>query len=152
VRAVAGAVFAVSLGFVALLARADSAPGPQPMPLGAGVTLAVAPLKHARSATTVLVPLPVTIANHGPGAIGIRYRQFMLVDNAGQKAMALLPSELALEKVPSPPLPESPLASGKSVSGNLYFHVPATFVRPVWLRVDLESVDGTVLGQGIVPL
>lgn len=150
-RALTGVVFAVSWGFVALVARADSA-RPQPVPLGAGVTLSIAPLKPPRSATTALVALPVTIANQGAGAIRIKYRHFLLMDSTGQKAMALLPSELLSEKLSSPPLAESTLSSGKSVSGNLYFHRPSTFVPPTWLRIDLEAVDGTVLGQSIVPL
>jgi hypothetical protein len=120
--------------------------------LGAGVTLSIAQIKRPRSAASDLVPLPVTIANHGPGTIRVRYRHFMLTDSAGQKSMALLPSELLFEKTSSRPLPEGTLSSGKSSFGTLYFHLPSTFVPPIGLRVDVESADGTVLGQTIVPL
>ena len=133
------------------MARADAAP-PPPVPLGAGVTVSIAPLKRPRAATTALVPLPVTIANHGPGTIRLKCRHFMLTDSVGQKSMALLPSELRFEKTSAPPLPEGTLSSGKSSSGSLYFHMPATFVPPIGLRIDLEAEDGTVLGQTIVPL
>ena len=150
-RAVTGIVLAVLLGFGAAIARAVDTP-PQPIPLGAGVTLSIAPLKRPRSSTTELVPVPVTIANHGAGTIRMKYRQFALTDSVGQKSMALLPSELQFEKISSPPLPEGTLSSEKSRSGVLYFHLPATFVPPIGLRVDLESADGTVLGQTIVPL
>ena len=116
------------------------------------MTLSIAPLKRPRSSTTVLVPVPVTIANHGSGTIRVKYRQFALTDSVGQKAMALLPSELQFEKTSSPPLPEGTLSSQRSSSGILYFHLPSTFVPPIGMRVDLESADGTVLGQAIVPL
>jgi hypothetical protein len=150
-RAVVAVVLAVLLGFVAAIARAGDPP-PQPVPLGAGVTLSIAPLKRPRSATTELIPLPVTLVNHGAGTIRVKYRQFMLTDSVGQKAMALLPSELRFEKTSSAPLPEGTLSSEKSSSGTLYFHLPSTFVPPIGLRVDLESANGTVLGQTIVPL
>ena len=146
-----GIVLAVSLGFAAAIARADAAP-PQPVPLGAGVTLSMTPFKRPRSATTELVPLPVTIANHGAATIRLKYRHFFLTDGAGQQSMALLPSELQFEKTSAPPLSEGTLSSGKSSSGILYFHLPSTFIPPIWLRVDLESADGTVLGQTMVPL
>ena len=133
------------------MARAGADP-PPPVPLGAGVTVSIAPLKRPRAATTALVPLPVTIANRGPGTIRLKCRHFMLTDSVGQKAMALLPSELQFEKTSAPPLPEGTLSSGKSSSGSLYFHMPATFVPPIGLRIDLEAEDGTVLGQTIVPL
>jgi hypothetical protein len=150
-RAVAGIVLAVSLGFAAAIARADAAP-PQPVPLGAGATLSITPFKRPRSATTELVALPVTIANHGAGTIRLKYRQFLLTDGAGQKSMALLPSELQFEKTSARPLAEGTVSSGSSSSGVLYFHLPSAFIRPIWLRVDLESADGTVLGQTMVPL
>jgi hypothetical protein len=150
-RTATGIAFALSLGGVAVLARADTAP-PSPVALGAGVTLSITPLKRPRSATTALVSLPVTIANHGPGAVRLRCRQFFLTDGVGQKAMALLPSELRFEKVSSPLLPEGTVAPGGSSTGSLYFHMPATFVAPFELRVDLESPDGTALGQTFVPL
>jgi len=150
-RAVTGVALAASLGFAAVLARADTAPAP-PVSLGAGVTLSITPLKRPRSPTTDLISLPVTIANHGPGTVRVKSRHFLLTDSVGQKAMALLPSELRLEKVSSPPLPEGTISTGRSSSGSLYFHLPSTFVAPIELRVDLESPDGTALGQTFVPL
>jgi hypothetical protein len=150
-RTVIGVALAVSLGFTAEVARGGTAP-PQPVSLGAGVTMSIAPLVRPRSAASDLVSLPVTITNHGPGTIRVKYRHFFLADSAGQKSMALLPSELLFEKTSSRPLPEGTLSGGKSSSGSLYFHLPSTFVRPIGLRVDVESADGTVLGQTIVPL
>jgi len=150
-RTVSVVAFAAPLGVVAVLARAETAPSP-PVSLGAGVTLSIAPLKRPRSATTELVSLPVTIANQGPGAVRFKCRQFVLTDGVGQKAMALLPSELLFEKVSSPPLPEGTIPPGRSSSGSLYFHLPSTFVAAFELRVDLESPDGTALGQTFVPL
>lgn len=116
------------------------------------MTLSIAPFKRPRAATTELVPFPVTIANHGAGTIRVKYRHFMLTDGAGQKSMALLPSELQFEKISARPLAEGTISSGKSSSGILYFRLPSTFVPPIGLRVDLESADGTVLGQTMVPL
>ena len=150
-RTVTGVAFAAFLGFAAVLARADTVP-PPPVSLGAGVTLAITPLKRPRSAATTLISLPVTIANNGPGAVRVKCRDFLLTDGVGQKAMALLPSELVFEKVSSPPLPEGTLSTGRSSSGSLYFNLPSAFVPPVELRVDLESPDGTALGQTFVPL
>ena len=141
----------VSLALIAAIARADVAP-PQPVPLGAGVTLSIASLARPRSAASDLASLPVTIANHGPGTIRIKYRHFFLTDSVGQKSMALLPSELLFEKTSARTLAEGTLSSGQSSSGSLYFHRPSTFVPPIGLRVDVESADGTVLGQTIVPL
>ena len=145
----------LSLGCIAVLARAalrSGADARQPLSLGAGVTLSIEPVKRPRTATTDVVPLPVTLSNHGSGAIRVRYRDFSLTDGAGQRSLALLPSELRDQKVSSPLLPEGSIASGQSRSGSLYFHLPSAFVHPIGLRVDLEAPDGTALGQTIVPL
>jgi len=148
-------VLVLSLGCFAVLARAALRSGAetrQPLALGAGVTLSIAQVKPPRSKTSDVVPLPVTLANHGSGAIEVRYRDFSLTDGAGQRSLALLPSELRDQKVSSPLLPEGAIASGQSRSGSLYFHLPSAFVRPIGLRVDLEAPDGTALGQTVVPL
>ena len=136
----------MSLGLIAVGAGAVPAP-PPPVSLGAGVMLSIAPLKRPLSAASALVPLPVTIANHGSGPIRVKCRHFFLTDGVGQKSMALLPSELVFERTSSPPLPEGTLSSGQISAGTLYFHLPSTFVSPIELRVDLESADGAVLGQ-----
>jgi hypothetical protein len=149
-----GIAFVLSLGCIAVLARAALRSGPrtsQPFALGAGVTLSIAK-GNERAASSDVVPLPVTLTNHGSGTIRVKYRDFSLTDGAGQRSLALLPSELRFEKVSSPLLPEGAIASGQSSSGNLYFHLPSAFVRPIGLRVDLEAPDGTALGQTIVPL
>jgi len=117
-----------------------------------GVTLSIEPVKRPRTPSSDVVPLPVTLTNHGSGVIRVRYRDFSLTDGAGQRSLALLPSELRDQKVSSPLLPEGSIASGQSRSGSLYFHLPTAFVRPIGLRVDLEAPDGTALGQTIVPL
>jgi hypothetical protein len=150
-----GIAFALSVGCIAVLARAalrSGAAAPQPLSLGAGVTVSIAPVKRPRSATSDLLPVPVTLANHGSGTIRLMYRDFSLTDGAGQRSMALLPAELLFERVSAPLLPEGALASGQSSSGSLYFHLPSAFVRPIGLRIDLESPDGKALGQTIVPL
>ena len=150
-----GIAFVLSLGCIAVLARAALRSGgatPQPFILGAGITLSIAKVKQPRTATSDVVPLPVTLANHGSGTIRVKYRDFSLTDGAGQRSMALLPSELLFERVSSPLLPEGALVSGQSSSGSLYFHLPSGFVRPIGLRVDLEAPDGRALGQTIVPL
>lgn len=152
-----GIAFALSVGCIAVLARAalrSAAASPQPLSLGAGVTLAIAPtpMKRPPTATSDVIPVPVTLANHGSGTVRLMYRDFSLTDGAGQRSMALLPAELLFEKVSAPLLPEGALASGQSSSGSLYFRLPSSFVRPIGLRIDLESPDGTALGQTIVPL
>ena len=147
--------FVLSLACIAVLARASLRSGAstrQPLGLGAGVTLSIEPVKQPRTPSSDVVPLPVTLTNHGSGAIRVRYRDFSLTDGAGQRSLALLPSELRYQKVSSPLLPEGAIASGQSRSGSLYFHLPSAFVRPIGLRVDLEAPDGTALGQTIVPL
>jgi len=147
--------FVLSLACVAVLAQASLRSGAntrQPLLLGAGVTLSIEPVKQPRTPSSDVVPLPVTLTNHGSGAIRVRYRDFSLTDGAGQRSLALLPSELRYQKVSSPLLPEGAIASGQSRSGSLYFHLPSAFVRPIGLRVDLEAPDGTALGQTIVPL
>ena len=147
--------FALSLGCFAILARAALRSGAaprQPFSLGAGVTLSIEQIKRPRTATSDVVPLPVTLANHGAGTIRVKYRDFSLTDGAGQRSLALLPSELLFEKVSAPLLPEGAIVSGQSSSGSLYFHLPSTFVRPIGLRIDLEGPEGAALGQTIVPL
>jgi hypothetical protein len=147
--------FVLSLGCIAVLARASLLSGastPQPLALGAGVTLSIEPVKRPRTPGSDVVPLPVTLTNHGSAVIRVRYRDFSLTDGAGQRSLALLPSELRYQKVSAPLLPEGAIAGGQSRSGSLYFHLPAAFVRPIGLRVDLEAPDGTPLGQTIVPL
>ena len=154
-RMTIGIAFLLSVGCIAVLARAALRSGAatrQPFSLGAGVTLSIAEVKQPRGATSNVVPLPVTLANHGAGTIRVKYRDFSLTDGAGQRSMALLPSELLFEKVSAPLLPEGAIASGQSRSGSLYFHLPTVFVRPIGLRVDLEAPDGTALGQTVVPL
>ena len=98
-----GIAFVLSLGCIAVLARAASAlrraTRRQPLALGAGVTLSIEQVKQPRTATSDVVPLPVTLANHGSGAIRVRYRDFSLTDGAGQRSLALLPSELRFQKV-----------------------------------------------------
>ena len=87
----------LSLGCIAVLARAALRSGGssrQPLSLGAGVTLSIEPVKRPRTPSSDLVPLPVTLTNHGSGAIRVRYRDFSLTDGAGQRSLALLPSEL----------------------------------------------------------
>jgi hypothetical protein len=150
-----GIAFALSLGSIAVLARAALRSGGafrQPVFLGAGVTLSVEPMKQTRAATSDVVPLSVTLSNHGRGTIRVKYCDFSLTDGVGQRSLALLPSELLFEKPSSPLLPEGALLSGQSSAGSLYFHLPSGFVHPIGLRIDLESPDGTALGQTIVPL
>jgi hypothetical protein len=150
-----GIAFALSVGCIAVLARAALRAGaapPEPLSLGAGVTLSIAPVKRPNTASSDVVPVPVTLANHGSGTIRLMYRDFSLTDSVGQRSMALLPAELLFEKVTAPLLPEGSLTSGQSSSGSLYFRLPSAFVRPIGLRIDLESPDGRALGQSIVPL
>jgi hypothetical protein len=149
-----GIALVLSVGCIAVLARAALRSGAgtrQPFALGAGVTLSIESV-NGRVASSDVVPLPVTLTNHGSATIRVKYRDFSLTDGAGQRSLALLPSELRFEKVSSPLLHEGAIASGHSSSGNLYFHLPSAFVRPIGLRVDLEAPDGTALGQTVVPL
>jgi hypothetical protein len=150
-----GIAFVLSLGCIAVLARAAlraGAAAPQPRFLGAGVTLSIAPVNSPANPKSDVVPLPVTLTNHGSGTIRVKYRDFSLTDSVGQRSLALLPAELLFEKVSSSLLPEGSLGSGQSSSGSLYFHLPSGFVRPLGLRVDLEAPDGTALARTIVPL
>jgi hypothetical protein len=120
--------------------------------LGAGVTLSIDPPRPARSAISKpgVVPLWVTVANHGPSALQIRYRDFALSDDV-MTDDALLPSELGLAPGTGALLREGALASGASVSGLLYFRLPPR--HPSSLRVDLETADAqTTISRSYVKL
>jgi hypothetical protein len=124
---------------------------PQTRLLGAGVSLSVDPPRRTRSVISRpgVVPLWVTVANHGPNALQIRYRDFALSDDLMTDG-ALLPSELGLTPGAGALLPEGTLASGASISGLLYFRLPSR--RPSNLRVDLEGDDAQTISRSYVKL
>jgi hypothetical protein len=143
---------AASLMAAGLLARGSSPPPPVPQKLADGVTLLVVPERHAAAATAAgFLPLKVTLANQGEKAIKVSYRDFSLTDGVGQRSPALLPAELKSAQLStSQLLAEGTIPSGQSRSGRLYFRAPGAFVRPIDLRVDLESTDGIPVSQTFV--
>lgn len=148
--------WSVALAALALLASCRH-PGlprvaPQTGLLGAGVTLSIAPPppRSAAISRPGLVPLWITLANRGPSALRIRYRDFALSDDV-MTDDALLPSELGLAPGTGALLPEGTLATGARVSGLLYFRLPPR--HPSSLRVDLETADAqTTISRGYVKL
>jgi len=142
----------LGLAGVAVLARAAVRPPlEQPRFLGPGVTLTMAELKGPPPGSNV-VALEVTVTNHGQGPIRLKYADFSISDDAGERSMALLPSELASETHATPPLREGVLPSGQSRSGTLYFRTPFRFPRPFDLRVDLETAGNANISRTFWPL
>ncbi|HEY6477208.1 MAG TPA: hypothetical protein VI456_11550 [Polyangia bacterium] len=123
---------------------------PETRALGAGVTLAVeagrAPPPASRRG---VVPLWVTVANHGRDAIRIRYRDFALAEDDLLNDTALLPAELG-QPAAAHLLPEGLLRGGESTSGFLYFRLSAR--RPSTLRVDLEAANEVTISRNFVKL
>jgi hypothetical protein len=99
-----------------------------------------------------IVALDVTVANHGAVAVKLKYVDFSLSDGAGERSMALLPVELAYEKIATGIFQEGTLQSGQSRSGTLYFRTPYDFPRPFNLRVDLENTGNSELSRTFWPL
>jgi hypothetical protein len=123
---------------------------PETRALGAGVTLAVdAGRAPAPASRRDVVPLWVTVANHGRDAIRIRYRDFALAEDDSLTDIALLPAELG-QSAAAHLLPERLLRGGESASGFLYFRLPAR--RPSTLRVDLEAANQVTISRNFVKL
>lgn len=123
---------------------------PETRALGAGVTLAI-DAKHAPPAVTRgdVVPLWVTVANHGRDAVRIRYRDFALAEDDSLTDAALLPAEVG-RAATAQLLPERLLHGGESASGFLYFRLPAR--PPSTLRVDLEAANDVTISRNFVKL
>lgn len=119
--------------------------------VGAGVTLAIRPPPSSSSPIIRpgVVPVWITVANHGPTPLQIRYRDFALADDRLTDD-ALLPSELGLAPGTGGLLREGTLASGASASGFLYFRLPAR--HPPSLRVDLEAADARPIARSYLEL
>jgi hypothetical protein len=70
---------------------------PQPRTLGAGVTLAIDKTGKSGDLGAIakrgILPMRVTLANHGGSAVKVRYSDFSLAGTA-ERYLALLPSEL----------------------------------------------------------
>jgi hypothetical protein len=123
---------------------------PETRALGAGVTLAI-DARRAPPPTTRgnVVPLWVTVANHGRDAIRIRYRDFALAQDESLTDTALLPAEVG-QRAAAHLLPEGLLGGGQSASGFLYFRLPAR--PPSTLRVDLEAANELPISRNFVKL
>jgi hypothetical protein len=142
----------ICLAGAAVVAQPSAPPPvPQPRRLGPGVTLNLGELKNPPQGSNI-VALDVTVENHGSVAIKLKYADFSLSDRAGERSMALLPVELAHEKISSGIFKEGTLASGQSRSGTLYFRTPYDFSRPFNLRVDLETAGNADLSRTFWPL
>jgi len=140
------------LGGAAVMAQPSApSPVPQPLTLGPGVTLSLGELKNPPHGSNI-VALDVTVENRGSLAVKLRYVDFSITDRAGERSMALLPVELADEKMSNGILKEGTLASGQSRSGRLYFRTPYDFPRPFNLRVDLETAGNADLSRTFWPL
>jgi hypothetical protein len=146
-----GALAAVSLAGAAVFAQGGGRPSlSQPRFLGPGVTLSMGGLKNPPKGSNI-VSLDVTVANQGNGPIKLRYCDFSLADGAGQRSMALLPTELD-GKRSGRLLQEGVLPGGESRSGTLYFRTPFAFARPFDLRVDLETAGNADISRTFWPL
>jgi len=156
-RAWAGTILRSALGglLLALAPPACRQPGvprvePETRALGAGVTLAIDAKRAPPPATPgKVVPLWVTVANHGRDAIRIRYRDFALAEDGSLTDTALLPGEVGRRAAPDL-LPEGLVRRGETASGFLYFRLPAR--PPSTLRVDLEAADDVTISRNFVKL
>lgn len=122
----------------------------QPRFLGPGVTFSMGSLTSPPHGSNI-VSLDVTVSNQGSGAINLKYCDFSLSDGAGQRSMALLPTELTGKRT-GRLLQEGLLPSGESRAGTLYFRTPFAFARPFDLRVDLETADNAAVSRTFWPL
>jgi hypothetical protein len=140
------------LAGAAVLAQ-PSAPAavPRPLTLGPGVTFTRGELKNPPHGSNI-VALDITVENRGNVAVKLRYTDFSLSDRAGERSMALLPIELAYEKIADGIFKEGTLPSGQSRSGTLYFRTPYDFPRPFNLRIDLETAGNADLSRTFWPL
>jgi hypothetical protein len=147
-----GAGLLIFLAGAAVVAQ-PSAPTrvPRPLTLGPGVTLTRGELENPPHGSNI-VALHVTVENHGSVTIKLKYADFSLSDGAGERSMALLPVELAYEKISSGTFQEGTLASGQRRSGTLYFRTPYDFPRPFNLRIDLETAGNADLSRTFWPL
>jgi hypothetical protein len=142
----------VCLAGAAVFAQPSApSPAPQPRTLGPGVTLGLGALQNPPQGSNI-VALDVTVENRGSVAIKLKYVDFSLSDRAGERSMALLPVELAHEKIADGIFKEGTLSSGQSRSGRLYFRTPYDFPRPFNLRVDLETAGNADLSRTFWPL
>jgi hypothetical protein len=124
---------------------------PETRALGAGVTLAIDARRAPPPATRAdVVPLWVTVANHGRDAIRLRYRDFALAEDDTLADTALLPAEVG-QRATAHLLPEGLVPGGESASGFLYFRLPARR-RPSTLRVDLEAANDVTISRNFVTL
>jgi hypothetical protein len=123
---------------------------PETRALGADVTLAI-DARRAPPPTTRgdVVPLWVTVSNHGREAIRIRYRDFALAEDDALTDTALLPAEVG-QRATAHLLPEGVVRAGESASGFLYFRLPAR--PPSILRVDLEAANEVTISRNFVKL
>jgi hypothetical protein len=123
---------------------------PETRALGAGVTLAIEAKRAPPPATRgQVVPLWVTVANHGPDAIRIHYRDFALAEDDSLTDTALVPAEVG-QGARARLLPEGVVRGGESASGFLYFRLPAR--PPSTLRVDLEAANDVTISRNFVKL
>lgn len=123
---------------------------PETRALGAGVTLAIDTKRAPPAATRGdVVPLWVTVSNHGRDAIRIRYRDFALAEDDSLTDAALLPVEVG-RRATAGLLPEGLVRGGESAAGFLYFRLPAR--RPSTLRVDLEAANDVTISRNFVKL
>jgi hypothetical protein len=147
-----GAGVVICLAGAAVFAQPSAPPrAPQPRTLGPGVTLGMGDLQNPPHGSNI-VALDVTVENRGSVAIKLKYVDFSLADGAGERSMALLPVELAYEKISSGIFKEGDLPSGQSRTGTLYFRTPYDFPRPFNLRVDLETARNADLSRTFWPL
>jgi hypothetical protein len=124
---------------------------PEMRALGAGVTLAIDARRAPPPPTTrgSVVPLWVTVSNHGRDAIRLRYRDFALAEDDSLTDTALLPAEVG-RRATADLLPERLLRGGESTAGFLYFRLPAR--QPSTLRVDLEAANETTISRNYLKL
>jgi hypothetical protein len=143
----------VALFDAALFAR--STPPARPHPLGGDVTATFEVIGGSGApARSDVVPLRLTLWNHGRSAIWVGYRDVSLSDRLGERSMSLLPGEIASagrHNVDPFPL-DGPIPAGEARTGVLYFRLPSSLVSPVDLRIDLEGTDHGALGRDYLPL
>jgi hypothetical protein len=121
--------------------------------LGHGMFLSVDESHIERAGQTDgLIEAQVTLSNRDANPFNTDHLTFSLSDAAGDRSLALLPSELYGHVASPHLLREGVLVSGQTLSAVLYFRSLSPQPRSLDVRVDLANADGQVASRSLIPL
>jgi hypothetical protein len=121
--------------------------------LGHGVSLSIDE-SHVERAPRAegLIETRLTLSNYGAMPLKIDYFTFSLSGAAGERSLALLPSELHGQVASPILLRGGVLPAGQRLVAVLYFRSLSPTSRPVDVRVDLVTADGQAASRSFLPL